>query len=124
MTYYQHMDARKHSALSPKHEEMLFKESAIAPDVVAERGVRTVRTGRDLPRSYSWRQKKRAPGSCLPHTAPTARRRRSSAPITRTPRTQATNTSRSAKSSEAALSSIQVPATKGSSLRTYHYLAV
>jgi hypothetical protein len=62
MTCYQHMDARKHSDLSPEHEEMLFKESAIDPDVAAERGVRTVSSGRDLPRSYSWRQKKRAPG--------------------------------------------------------------
>jgi hypothetical protein len=42
---------------------MLFEESAIAPEVVAERGVRTVRKGRgQLPSVYSWRQKQRGAG--------------------------------------------------------------
>jgi hypothetical protein len=48
--------------LSAAHRRMLYDESAIDPEVVAERGVRTVRSGRELPKQFSWRQKRRAPG--------------------------------------------------------------
>src|SRR5215218_1183486 len=62
MTLYQHNGHSKQHLLSQKHEKMLFKESGNSPEVVAERGVRTIRRGRDLPEGFSWRQKKRAPG--------------------------------------------------------------
>jgi hypothetical protein len=48
--------------LSPKHEEMLLKGSAIAPDVLAARGVRTISSPRELPKAYSARQRRRGPG--------------------------------------------------------------
>jgi hypothetical protein len=41
---------------------MLFKESGNSPEVVAERGVRTLRRGRELPEGFSWRQKRRGAG--------------------------------------------------------------
>ena len=48
--------------LSAAHSRVL-EGSGIAPEVIAERGVRTVRKGRgQLPSTYSRRQKKRAPG--------------------------------------------------------------
>ena len=51
------------SKLSEVHRGVLEMGSAIAPDVTAERGVRTVTKGRgQLPSTYSRRQKKRAPG--------------------------------------------------------------
>jgi hypothetical protein len=59
---YQHNGHGKQHHLSQKHEEMLFKESGIARDVVTERGVRTITRGRDLPKGFSWRQKRRGPG--------------------------------------------------------------
>jgi len=40
----------------------LEKDSGIASDIIAERGVRSIRRGRELPEGFSWRQKKRAPG--------------------------------------------------------------
>jgi hypothetical protein len=49
-------------AFSERHRRMLYDESGISPEVAAERGVRTVRSGCELPKVYSWRQKKRAPG--------------------------------------------------------------
>ena len=48
--------------LSHRHEEMLFKESGNSPEVVAERGVRTLRRGCELPEGFSWRQKRRGAG--------------------------------------------------------------
>jgi len=41
---------------------MLFKESGNSPEVVGERGVRTLRRGRELPEGFSWRQKRRGAG--------------------------------------------------------------
>jgi len=41
---------------------MLFKESGNSPEVVAERGVRTLRRGCELPEGFSWRQKRRGAG--------------------------------------------------------------
>jgi hypothetical protein len=41
---------------------MLVEGSAIDPDVLAARGVRTIKTGRALPTGYSARQRRRAPG--------------------------------------------------------------
>jgi uncharacterized protein DUF3854 len=61
MTLYQHSRIAEHN-LSHKHEEMLFKESGIARDVVRERGVRTTAGGRELPKGSSWRQRKRGAG--------------------------------------------------------------
>jgi hypothetical protein len=58
---YQHSEHRKHY-LSQRHEEMLFKESGIGRDVAAERDVRTVTDGRELPEGFSWRQRRRGAG--------------------------------------------------------------
>jgi uncharacterized protein DUF3854 len=58
---YQHNGSTEHY-LSYKHEEMLFKESGIARDVVRERGVRTTSGGRELPKGSSWRQRRRGAG--------------------------------------------------------------
>lgn len=53
--------------LSAKHRRVLVEGSGIAPDVIEERGVRTVTTARgQLPSVYSWRQKKRGPGMLFP----------------------------------------------------------
>jgi hypothetical protein len=62
MTLYQHNESAKQRYLSQQHEDMLFKESGNSPEVVAERGVQSIRRGRELPEGFSWRQKKRAPG--------------------------------------------------------------
>jgi hypothetical protein len=59
---YQHSGDSKQHQLSQKHEEMLFKESGIARDVVRERGVRTTSGGRELPKGSSWRQRRRGTG--------------------------------------------------------------
>lgn len=49
--------------LAADHRRHLVEGSGIDPAVIAERGVRTVRSDRgELPSAYSWRQKKRAPG--------------------------------------------------------------
>jgi hypothetical protein len=48
--------------LSDDHRRTLIEGSGIAEDVIAERGVRTVSLGRELPKPYSWRQRRRAPG--------------------------------------------------------------
>jgi Domain of unknown function (DUF3854) len=61
MTLYQDSRSTKQH-LSRRHEEMLFKESGNSPEVVAERGVRTLRRGRELPEGFSWRQKRRGAG--------------------------------------------------------------
>jgi Domain of unknown function (DUF3854) len=59
---YRTADSNTTPALSARHRRMLYDESGISPEVVAERGVRTVRSGRELPKGYSWRQRRRAPG--------------------------------------------------------------
>jgi hypothetical protein len=59
---YQHNGDSKQHHLSHQHEEMLFKESGIARDVIAERGVRTTSGGRELPKGSSWRQRRRGAG--------------------------------------------------------------
>src|SRR5215211_9543024 len=48
--------------LEAHHRHQLEKDSGIARDIIAERGVRSIRRGRELPEGFSWRQKKRAPG--------------------------------------------------------------
>jgi hypothetical protein len=58
---YQHSESTEHY-LSHKHEEMLFKESGIARGIAAERGVRSVASGRELPKGSSWRQRRRGAG--------------------------------------------------------------
>ena len=51
------------SGLSDAHRRMLFDESGISPEIVAERGVRSVSGGRgELPAVFSWRQKRRGAG--------------------------------------------------------------
>jgi hypothetical protein len=44
------------------HTHQLEKESGIDRDIIAERGVRSVAGGRELPKGFSWRQRKRGPG--------------------------------------------------------------
>ncbi len=48
--------------LSDFHRKMLFEESAIAPEVLAESGARSIVHGRGLPNVFSDRQRRRAPG--------------------------------------------------------------
>ena len=48
--------------LETRHIQHLEQESAIARDVSTERGVRSVTSGRELPKGFSWRQRKRGPG--------------------------------------------------------------
>jgi hypothetical protein len=48
--------------LSNAHRRSLEVESAISPEIIAQRGVRTVSRGRELPNAFSRRQKARAPG--------------------------------------------------------------
>jgi hypothetical protein len=49
------------SEVKAHHIQQLVEESGIAREVIAERGVRSV-GGRDLPKGFSWRQKKRGTG--------------------------------------------------------------
>jgi hypothetical protein len=49
--------------LSAKHRRQLEEESSIAPDIIEERGVRTITQGRELPKDFSCRQRRRAPGT-------------------------------------------------------------
>lgn len=56
---------RQRTPLSEDHRRHLVEESAIAPEIVAERGIRTITRGRDLPSVFSRRQKRRAPGMLL-----------------------------------------------------------
>jgi Domain of unknown function (DUF3854) len=44
------------------HIQQLVGGSGITCEVIAERGVRSIIHGRELPKGFSWRQKKRAPG--------------------------------------------------------------
>jgi hypothetical protein len=44
------------------HIQQLEKESGIARDIIAERGVRSIAGGRELPKGFSWRQRKRGSG--------------------------------------------------------------
>jgi hypothetical protein len=48
--------------LKTQHIQQLEEESGIAREVIAERGVRTVAGGRELPKGASWRQRKRGGG--------------------------------------------------------------
>jgi hypothetical protein len=48
--------------LEAHHIHQLEKESGIDRDIIAERGVRTVAGGRELPKGFSWRQRKRGAG--------------------------------------------------------------
>jgi hypothetical protein len=48
--------------LAPHHERDLVIGSAIAPDIIASRGVRTIRYQRELPPTFSQRQRRRGPG--------------------------------------------------------------
>jgi hypothetical protein len=48
--------------LETRHTHQLEKESGIDRDIIAERGVRSVAGGRELPAGFSWRQRKRGPG--------------------------------------------------------------
>jgi len=48
--------------LKAHHIQQLEAESGIAREAIAERGVWTITHGRELPKGFSWRQKKRWPG--------------------------------------------------------------
>src|SRR5215207_2635887 len=60
--YHRPQTVNTANPLSEAHRRMLLEGSTISPDVIAERGVRTITRGRELPRPYSWRQRRRAPG--------------------------------------------------------------
>lgn len=62
MTSYHDSPRYKSVFLSQKHEEMIFRESGVAPDVARERGVRTITRGRQLPKGFSQRQRRRGAG--------------------------------------------------------------
>jgi hypothetical protein len=61
-TSYRTPTNRTTTSLLEAHCRVLVEGSGIAPEIIVERGVRTVRSGRDLPPEYSWRQQKRVPG--------------------------------------------------------------
>src|SRR5215218_794030 len=68
MTLYQHSRSSEHGR-SQKHEEMLFKESGIAPDIAAQRGYRTVRSRSELVGIFpKWQR--RAPALFVPMFSP------------------------------------------------------
>jgi hypothetical protein len=48
--------------LSDAHRQVLEEGSAIAPEVIAERGVRSIANSRELPRGFSRRQRRRGGG--------------------------------------------------------------
>src|SRR5215217_6894427 len=48
--------------LAPRHRAMLEQGSAIAPDVIAESGARSIRGGSELPNVFSERQRRLGPG--------------------------------------------------------------
>lgn len=48
--------------LSAEHRHQLEVQSAIHPEIISERGVRSITRGRELPNVFSPRQKRRAPG--------------------------------------------------------------
>jgi Domain of unknown function (DUF3854) len=62
MTSYHDSPRYKPEFLSQKHEEMIFRESGVTPDVARERGVRTITRGRQLPQGFSPRQRRRGAG--------------------------------------------------------------
>src|SRR5215203_1266436 len=50
------------SEVKARHIQQLVEDSGIAREVIRERGVRSVAGGRELPKGFSWRQKKRGAG--------------------------------------------------------------
>jgi hypothetical protein len=56
--------------LSQEHRQVLGEESAIAPDIIAESGARTIYRGCELPEVFSERQRRRAPGILFPVDRP------------------------------------------------------
>ncbi len=50
------------AALTAHHRVQLSEGSAIAPEIIAQRGVRSVHRGRELPKGFSQRQRRRGPG--------------------------------------------------------------
>lgn len=58
---HRHMCA-PNAPLSAEHTRMLTEASAICTDVIAERGVRTITRGRELPEGFSRRQRRRGGG--------------------------------------------------------------
>jgi hypothetical protein len=51
------------SGLCATHRQQLGTGSAIAPEIIAERGVRTIKRGRELPDCFSPRQRRRGSGT-------------------------------------------------------------
>jgi hypothetical protein len=64
----------KFGALSNEHRRVLVEGSAIAPDVLEARGVRTITRPRDLPDGYNDRQRRRVPGMLFPIFRPNGQR--------------------------------------------------
>src|SRR5215218_8511600 len=61
--YYSAAERKIPPNLCDEHRRTLVEGSAIDPEIIAERGVRSVTKGRGhLPSVYSRRQKRRAPG--------------------------------------------------------------
>src|SRR5215203_5633266 len=59
MEFYPNCGSR---TLLESHQSMLEQGSAIDAPEIAESGARTIRRGRDLPKVFSDRQRRRAPG--------------------------------------------------------------
>lgn len=59
---YPNRRVRNTTDLSDEHARRVFVASAVDTAVGAERGLRTITRGRDLPSVYSWRQRRRGPG--------------------------------------------------------------
>jgi DNA-binding MarR family transcriptional regulator len=60
----------RHRTLSDSHRRTLEVGSAISREVLEENGVRTITHGRELPKGFSGRQRKRAPGILFTVTRP------------------------------------------------------
>src|SRR5215218_1302221 len=60
MTVYP--SGQSHTLLLDSDRRMLEEGSAIAPDVIAESGARSIMRGSELPDVFSGRQRRRAPG--------------------------------------------------------------
>jgi Domain of unknown function (DUF3854) len=69
-TVYRNTNEDTAGQLAHEHHRALVEGSAISPEIVAESGARTIRRGSELPKVFSSRQRRRAPGILFPTTRP------------------------------------------------------